>query len=179
MQKAFLYFCLLLFSSAAHAQYDNIYSKYQRLSFDVQYLTFSDILSTSEGDTLALDPIINVNLNFRFYRTYSLILSHGEASSWSYNGVGFRVDLPGVFFLGGSSSDFVRKSKRKDWNSYMQFSKNITEAIGEPKKFVCDKIGFGLDAMITKGLYINAEANLFSYKGNQFFAPAIGLGFEF
>lgn len=181
MLKVLLYLCLTVFTTEAFAQYENIYSKYQRLSFDVQYLTFSDVLNNEDpgADTLTLDPVMNVNLNFRFYRTYSLTLSHGESSTWSYNGVGFRFELPGVFFLGGSTSDFVRKSKRKDWNSYMQYSKMLTVADSEPHRFVCDKIGFGLDAFVGGGLYLNAEVNMFSYKGNQFFTPAIGVGFEF
>lgn len=179
MLKALLYLCLIILSTEAHAQYDNIYSKYQRLSFDVQYLTFNDILNNASQETLELNSVVNANLNFRFYRTYSLVLSHGEADLWNYNGIGLRVDLPGVFFLGGTTSDFVRKSKRKDWNSYLQVSKLLTQAEGEPEKFVCDKMGLGLDAFVAGGVYINAELNLFSYKGNQFFAPAVGLGFEF
>lgn len=179
MLRYFLYLCLLLLSTEAQAQYDNIYSKYQRLSFDAQYFTFSDILNNATNESITLDPMINVNLNFRFYRTYSLILSHGESSVWSYNGVGLRIDLPGVFFLGGSTSDFIRKSKRKNWNSYFQVSKLLTQAEGEPEEFVCDKTGFGLDAFITGGVYINVELNFFSYKGNQFLAPGVGLGFEF
>lgn len=180
MSRIFLYVSLILFSTESLAQYyDGVYSKYRRVSFDVQYSSFSDILNAPENEVLELDSVINVNLNFRFYRTFSLTLSHGEASTWSYNGVGIRMDLPGIYFLNGSPNDFVRKSKKRSWNSYLHVAKLMATAEGAEEEFVCDKMGFGLDAFIAGSLYLNVELNLFSYQGNQFFSPTAGIGFEF
>ncbi|MCC6138418.1 MAG: hypothetical protein IT287_07275 [Bdellovibrionaceae bacterium] len=180
MSKVFLYVSLILFSPEIFAQYDSyLYSKYKRISFDIQHTTFNDIVANSTNEVLELEPVLNLNVNLRFYRTYSLTIAHGESGTWSYNGLGFRMDLPGVFFLGGNSNDFVRKAKRSKWNSYMSFAKLMTEADGEPEKFVCDRLGFGLDAFIVGGFYLNTELNLFSYKGNQFLSPTVGVGFEF
>jgi hypothetical protein len=180
MSRLLLYLSLLLLSSTSYAQYyDGVYSKYRRVSLDVQYMTFNDIVESPGNEILELDSVLNANLNLRLHRIFSFVLSHGEASSWSYNGAGFRIDLPGVFFLDGSANDFVRKGKRRNWNSYMQFTKLMATADGLEDSFVCDKMGFGLDAFVAGGLYLNAEVNLFSYQGNQFFSPVVGLGFEF
>lgn len=180
MSKLFLYISLMLFSTEAFAQYyDSAYSKYRRVSVDVQYTSFSDILNSPGNEITELDSILNVNLNLRIYRTFSFVLSHGEASTWSYNGFGFRVDLPGVYFLNGSANDFVRKAKKRSWNSYLQVHKLLATAEGIEDSFVCDKMGFGLDAFIAGSLYLNVELDLFSYQGNQFFAPIVGVGFEF
>lgn len=180
MLKWFLYLSLLLFSTESFAQYyDGVYSKYRRVSIDVQYSTFNDIVESPGNEILELDSVLNVNLNLRLYRIFSFVISHGEASTWSYSGAGFRIDLPGVLFLNGSPNDFVRKSKRRNWNSYMQFEKLMATADGLEASFVCDKMGFGLDAFIAGDLYLNVEMNLFSYQGNQFLSPTIGLGFEF
>lgn len=180
MSKVFLYVCLIFFSPALYAQYDSyLYSKYKRISLDAQYTTFTDIVNTPGNEVLELDPVMNFNLNLRFYRTYSLTISRGQASTWNYNGVGFRIDLPGVFFLGGTSNDFVRKAKRRGWNSYLTIAKLMAQAEGLEEKFVCDKVGFGLDAFIFRGFYLNTELNLFSYQGNQFMSPTVGVGFEF
>lgn len=180
MLKWALYLSLTFFSTESFAQYyDGVYSQYRRVSVDVQYSTFNDILNSPGNDVLELDSVVNVNLNLRFYRIFSFIISHGEASTWNYNGAGFRIDLPGIWFLNGSPNEFVRKAKRRSWNSYLQIQKLITKSDTEIETFVCDKLGYGLDAFIAGNLYLNAELNLFSYQGNQFLSPTIGVGFEF
>jgi hypothetical protein len=182
MLKTILYLSLTLFYSVSYAQYDSsLYSKYKRFSFELQYSTFSDIVQTSSEENLELSNVIGGNANFRIYRTFSLSFAYGKAtdSSFEYKGLGFRIDLPGIFLISGNPNEMVRKSKKHRFNSYFAAMKLLTTSINEPDDFVSDKFGFGLDAFITNSFYINTEVNLFSYKGNQFVTPVIGIGVEF
>lgn len=179
MSHFFTYLAVSFFCSFTYAKFESPYSHYKRLSFDFQYTTFNDLVTNSANEVLTLEPILNINMNFRFYRSFSLILSHGASKEWNYSGAGLRVDLPGVFFIGTLPTDSIRKTKKRNWNSYISFSKLLATTEGQPDDFVCDRAGFGLDAFVFADLYLNVEANLFSYQGNQFFSPVIGVGFEF
>lgn len=115
------------------------------------------------------------------YRIFSLSLAYGKSSdkSWDYAGLGVRVDLPGVFLVNANPSEFVRRNKRRNLNTYFAAMKLITKRGGESQKFVSDKFGLGMDIFMAGSLYLNTELNLFSFEGNQFFSPSVGLGFEF
>ncbi len=179
MCKFLLSLFLFLLSSSALAQYDSLYSPYRRFSLDVQYTTFNDLVQNTGNEILDLDAVVNFNLNFRFYRSFSLVISSGQAASWSYKGLGLKIDLPGLFFFEGRPSDFIKKAKKRDWNSYFSVSKLISQQDGTTDSFICDRLGFGLDMFLISGLYLNGELNIFSYQGNQFISPVVGVGFEF
>lgn len=178
MSKLAFYLSVLVFSLSAEGQYESVYDNYKWFSLEAQYVQFNDIVQSPNNPTLALDSTANANLNLRFYRALSVVLSHGSSTSWSYSGLGLKVDLPGLFFVAGRPSDLTKKNKKQLWNSTMSFSKLIATADGSTESFICDRMGFGLDRFVAGGFYINAELNIFSYQGNQFLAPGIGVGFE-
>ncbi len=152
---------------------------YGIFSIDAQYASFKDLRSDNEGDDLELENILNFNLNVRFYRTYSLVLIYGTNDDYDYKGLGLKIDLPGVFFLGLNVADLVRKRKLKDVNTYFHIEKLFVTEKNPINKTTDDRLGFGLDWFIQKKIYLNFELNLYSRDGNQFFSPSAGLGIEF
>ena len=56
---------------------------------------------------------------------------------------------------------------------------HAAEQLGLVDRFVDDKLSFGGDIFLAGNVYLNFDLGLLSHQGNQFFAPAIGLGYEF
>lgn len=182
MYKKYFLALLILIPAQAFGQYgSDLFAKPRYFSVDVQYVTYSDLVNNSSQPVASFDDAINVNLNTRFYRIFSFITSYGQTSNQelSYIGAGFRVDLPGFLFFSGVANDFVRKRKNRRANTYLQIQKLSVKKEGLDERLIDDKMTFGVDVFVVRDVYLNLEASLYSHQGNQFFAPAVGLGYEF
>ena len=98
---------------------------------------------------------------------------------WYYYGLGLKVDLPGFFFIGGYTNDLVRKRKKRHVNTSMSYSKMSAKDSGAAHSYIDDRLGFATDLFLAGDVYLSVDLGLLSHQGNQFFAPAIGLGYEF
>ena len=180
LPRCYIFITFFVFYSQVFAQgyYDSIYAKPRIFSADIQYVSYNDILSDSNGTPITIPTTFNFNLNSRFYRVYSLTMSYGKNTNFSYAGLGLRVDLPGFWFLSGIANDFVRRKKNRNANTYFHASKLLVQE-AELSKYVDDRIGFGVDIFAIGDMYLNFEINLQSHRSNQYFTPAIGIGYEF
>jgi len=167
----------------AHAGYysSDILSPPRPFSFELQSTSYSDIGQNENSPKTSLTGTLNVNLNARLYKIFSLFSSFGTTtqSNWSYYGLGIKVDLPGFFFISARPDDLVRSKKLHTTNTYIAVSKMFTHEVSQNKNFMNDKIGLGVDVFISASIYLNLELGVLSYQGNQFLAPAIGMGYEF
>jgi hypothetical protein len=159
----------------------DVYGKPRRYSLEAKYISYSDIVENASNPQTELSETITFNFNFRFYRIFSLISTYGTTtpSEWSYYGLGLRCELPGFFFFGGNANDFVRQRKNRRVNTHMTYFKLSATQVGLDKRFIDDKLSFGGDIFLAGNVYLNFDLGLLSHQGNQFFAPAIGLGYEF
>lgn len=175
-----LFLTALIFPLDSFSYMSSRWNKPRIASIDLQYHTLTDLVSDPNNPRKDLSGTYGANLNLRFYRTFSLITSYFKAqdSSFSGYGLGFRVDLPGFFWLGGVANDFVRRRKKQSVNTYLQWSKFLIKE-GGLDSYVADRIGFGCDVFITEFSYLNFEIMSYSHQGNQFMAFGTGLGFEF
>lgn len=150
------------------------------VSVDAQLHNYFDIVADPTNPKKDLSETLNFNFNLRFYRVFSTTISHYVAtdSSLSATGLGLRIDLPGVFFVGAYTNEFVRRRKRPRVNTYFQVSKYIVSE-ENVDTYIADKIGFGADFFATKKFYINSELMSYSHQGNQFIALGAGIGYEF
>lgn len=179
MYKYFLCILFLLLPMVASAQYD-FFSKPRYFSAEVQYGSYSDIVRNDNNPTDDLNASYGINVAGRFYRIFSLVASYGRSveSDWNYMGLGLRIDLPGFFFFGGNANHFVRSKKLRGINTHITVSKFSVNQQNE-EDFINDKYAFGADLFVAGDVYLNLEVGILSHQGNQFLAPAIGLGYEF
>lgn len=170
----------LLLPTPALAQY-GVFGKPRPYSMEVLYTTYSDIVKNASNPQDELASTISINANIRVYRIFSLMASYGTSvdDEWSYYGLGFKIDLPGFFFIGGLTNDLVHTRKNRGVNSYVSFGKYSATQVGLGDSFVNDRLSYGLDIFLGGDLYMNIDLGILSHQGNQFLAPAVGLGYEF
>jgi hypothetical protein len=183
MYIQFFAFILIFLPSTVFAQnyLGDVWSSPRTFSIDFQYVNYSDIVHNPNNSMATLNQTVGVNLNARFYRIFSLVGTYAKSPKpdWSYYGLGLKIDLPGFFFISGISYDFVRRKKNQPVNTYVIIEKLMATQSGQKDSFIDDKLGGGVDIAMSSHVYLNLEVALLSHQGNQFFAPAIGIGYEF
>lgn len=185
LMRIFTYLILIVVPIWAQAQQygDSFMNKPRLLSLDAKYSMYDDVQNDPNQPRKEIADQVAVSANIRFYRIFSLCALFNQSLDSKIDqvrsfGLGFRVDLPGIFFFGGSPTELIRKRKRRDINTYFQWSKlQVQEPAAE--KYVADRMAFGLDGFITGDFYLNFEVALYSHQGNQFFSPGVGIGYEF
>ncbi len=168
-------------TSLAQAYLGYTFEKPRYVSMDLQYVTYADISRNSNQPVETLDQTLTGNIHLRFYRIFSLIGTYGQGTNreWSYKGLGIKVDLPGFYWLGGITDEFVRKQKKRPVNTYLSISKYFAKEEIGGDEFINDKFAFGTDIFVAGRAYLNIDVGILSFKGNQFLAPAVGVGYEF
>ncbi len=164
----------LLFTEACYSRVGN-YALY------TQYSYYDDITQKSDTPKIKLVDDVSANLDLRLFRVIILTLSAGAATdmSRSYGGFGFKVDLPGFFLIDASINDLIRRQKRRGANTSLYFKSIYISNRDNDEAIVGTKLGFSADFFITQRYYFIFDVGLYSHGGNQFFNPALGLGYEF
>jgi hypothetical protein len=155
-------------------------SKY--FAFYGQHHSYSDITSSgSSSDRKTLSNDYSLNLDIRMIRIFILTLHGGQSfdSSRKHAGLGFKVDLPGFFMLGGNINDLIRRKKRKGINTSIHWKTYVIQDTSQEGKYVGNRFSFSADIKFTDSLFLNLDLGLYSHRGDQYLSPTFGLGFEF
>lgn len=171
----FAFLLTLTTASLSQARGGKTFSMY------THYNSYTDILNDQSNQPRELPEDISLGLDIRLKRIFILMIHGGSAldSSRSYWGLGFKVDLPGFFMLGGNVQEFIRKRKRKGVNTSLYWKAFVLSETNQMASSVGNRFGFSADFLITKDFFLNLDLGLYSDNGNQYFSPSAGLGYEF
>ena len=187
--ETFLCFAFILnFTTIASANKNE-----SQLAITSYYSSFSD-LALSEGDIQQLAPSIEVEFSFRLHSVFNFTISsiqflndtesavEAVAAERSGFGIGAKIDLPGVFFI-GSRPNIKRKGKNYPINSFIFANILRTTTIstlGEESKSMTTKYGLGADIFLFNNVaYLSLIAGLYLNEGNSFSTTGAGLGLTF
>lgn len=160
-----------------------------RFSVDMYQSVFQNV-SLLQQNNLNLPPSIDLEISWRFYKTFSMRLigssfSEGAGSGYiqgsiSQFGVGFKVDLPGFFFLGAKQSDLSRVGKRwpictSAFLDLVQIQAKYPD--GAEVSGISNRFGVVTDAFLFNPLvYLSVRGGGFNYRGDNFTFYSVGLG---
>lgn len=150
-------------------------------AFYSQYNYYQDITQESTATKVELNDDVSLNLDIRVFRIVLLTFHGGMATdnSRSYGGIGFKVDLPGFFMIGARLDELMRRQKRRGANTSLYFKNYYISSENTDRKILGTKLGFSADFFLTKQYFLMFDVGLYSHGGNQYFNPAVGLGYEF
>lgn len=159
------------------------------------YLSHFSDLSLSDGqEEIELPDSLQVELTFRFQAIFNLMLSAGKflhdeesdigtlAAKRNSFSLGFKVDLPGVFFVG--TENFARRQGKKwPFNSFLYgaITRVSTENIsGSTDSSMATHYGLGFDIFLfNQVVYLSFYAGGFQFETNTFLHTAGGIGVTF
>ncbi len=163
-----------------------------RFSLDVYQSVFQNA-SLLQQNNQNLPPSIDLEFSWRFYKIFSMRLigssfSEGAGSSYiqgriSQVGLGFKVDLPGFFFLGAKQSDLNRVGKRwpictSAFLDLVQIQAKYPD--GAEVTGISNRFGVVTDAFLfNPRVYLSVRGGGFNYLGDNFTFYSMGLGVIF
>ncbi|MCB9026631.1 MAG: hypothetical protein H6625_09965 [Bdellovibrionaceae bacterium] len=159
------------------------------------YSTYDDVSLSDTESKVKLPPSLDVELTLRLMSIFNIALTakrfiHDEnspVSSLSTErqsfGLGLKVDLPGIFFVGGSSKFASLRGKNWPVNSFFYgivqqvASEN---ASGSTDKAFATSYGLGMDVFLFNEIaYLSLHTGGFQFENNTFFQLSGGLGATF
>lgn len=150
------------------------------------YSSYTDIKMSSGSESTTLEPAMDLEIAMRLQSVFQFIVvaTQSENSLREAYGAGFRIDLPGFFFL-FSSPRQVRYSQK--WQPittslYGQFfkSSNKATANGIEEDASGADMGFTIDTFLFNPyVYMRLQASVMNQQGNTFSTYTAGLGMEF
>ncbi|MGE0527343.1 MAG: hypothetical protein AB7G93_21930 [Bdellovibrionales bacterium] len=157
------------------------------MSISTLYSQFTDLRATTTALPQDLAPTWDVELNIRLRGPYSLAGFIGKSTDNVYenHGGGFRIDIPGFFFIGGNVLREAARSQRKypvstsAFGFLMQQTKNDEET-GESSRFTGSIMGMSMDVFLFNPYsFLTVQASFFNTQGHAFFSYSYGVGFEY
>lgn len=147
--------------------------------------TYQDV-KLSEGEPATLDTSLDVEIGFRLHSLFSFLLvgSSSVASMRQGYGLGFRIGLPGFFFLGATRKQTYRSRRHYPVNTSMFVTTSsmswIPDSQEEEETVLASRYGLSLDIFLFQSLtFLTAYGGLYSFGGDTFLNYGGGLGVEF
>lgn len=152
--------------------------------------TIKDI-KISDGVSSLIPTTLSAELLFRVYHNFQIAIlaqsSSGDPKAPNLKnteyGLGFKANIPGIFFLGARKRQLIVKNKNKPYNTAiytnllnykMTNSSDNTSDEGYETVF-----GFEFDVFLMSPMYLKINLQLHNRGGNFFSGTGIGLGYEF
>ena len=160
----------------------------RNFSFDTYYTSYQNV-SIHNNVSLNLPP----SLDFDFgYRTYKIFSFHAHASHFfapqsadqiqskiTQYGLGFKVDLPGFFFIGADSEDMLNNQKQYPvcTSAFFDLIKTTTTMNGVLENGFSHRAGLTMDFFLfNESVYLTLRGGAFTFLGDTYSFYSAGLG---
>lgn len=193
MKYFLLIFLSILFTQTAFA---NIFlfgskKKSKGIDFSITQYTIKDI-SLNGGTTKVLVPkTLSAELAFRVYHSYmvNFLFQQSTTDPEAPNldnqqyGLGFKVNLPGIFLVKARKRHLIARSKNKPNNTAIYANllkyKKTNSSDNSLLEGYETTFGFEYNLFLFSPFYFKLNAQLHNRAGNFFTGYGFGLGYEF
>jgi hypothetical protein len=154
------------------------------ISLSLVHTWYKDVKLT-DNPAVDHDPTLDLELSYRLFKIFnsSLFLAMSPTNQIMGAGIGFRIDLPGFFFIAGQYWDLFRKGKNYPINTsfYMNTLYNeVMDVNNERIKAISSRFGLTCEVFIfNKSFSFVLDGSLYTLQGNSFASAAAGLNFPF
>gem|GEM_PF-2270561 len=156
-------------------------SGYNYVSIGTQVHSYVDILRPDTLEPKRLSEDFSLNIDFRIFRVFSLMLIGGQSfdTERRFFGLGFRADLPGIFFVNGTINDLIHRKRRRGTATYFSYQSLVVNFQDGSSNVTGERFALGMDFDLDDDFYLNVEPAIYSQDGNRYFSGALGIGIEF
>lgn len=166
-----------------------------RFALTTYYSNYDDISLNDSATKVKLPPSLDIDLTLRLMSIFNVAFTakrfiHDERSSVSSLsaerqsfGLGLKVDLPGIFFIGANTKFASLMGKNWPVNTFLYgnvqqvSSQNVN---GSTDKAIASNYGFGMDVFLFNEIaYLSLHIGGFQFENNTFFQWSNGLGVTF
>jgi hypothetical protein len=193
MQIASKYFLtlILFFSASLFSELSSAYGGWRErnFSFDTYHSSYNNISVETNVGSLNLPRSLDFDFGYRTFKIFSLHLNYSHffsaentgqiQSKISQYGFGFKVDLPGFFFLGAESGDMLSNSKNYPvcTSAFIDLIRTSTTMNGLKQNGFSHRVGLVTDFFLFNEIvYLSLRGGGITFLGDTYTFYSIGLG---